>query len=156
VWQTNHAADLFLRQSFRRIRRFLSDLNDKDDKALLATANAALEQGRASSGDPLSSAVFSRTDCAVSHKTAAEASFLKERLGGWPPAVNRRCRDKARQGRRTTAPDLSKDSSDGAVSAPLSCFAFEWGIWTLAMLSQARQKPPFPIIRFSRKPAIAI
>jgi hypothetical protein len=33
------------------IRRFLSDLNDKDDKALLATANAALEQGRASSGD---------------------------------------------------------------------------------------------------------
>jgi acyl-CoA dehydrogenase family protein 9 len=49
--QTNHAADLFLRQSFRRIRRFLSDLNDKDDKALLATANAALEQGRASSGD---------------------------------------------------------------------------------------------------------
>jgi acyl-CoA dehydrogenase family member 9 len=44
--QTNHAADLFLRQSFRRIRRFLSDLNDNDDKALLATANAALGQGR--------------------------------------------------------------------------------------------------------------
>jgi hypothetical protein len=44
--QTNHAADLFLRQSFRRIHRFLSDLNDKDDKALLATANAALDQGR--------------------------------------------------------------------------------------------------------------
>ncbi len=44
--QTNHAADLFLRQSFRRIRRFLSDLTDKDDKALLATANAALGQGQ--------------------------------------------------------------------------------------------------------------
>ena len=44
--QTNHAADLFLRQSFRRIRRFLSDLNDNDDKALLATANAALGQDR--------------------------------------------------------------------------------------------------------------
>jgi len=44
--QTNHAADLFLRQSFRRIRRFLSDLNDNDDKALLAAANAALGQGR--------------------------------------------------------------------------------------------------------------
>jgi acyl-CoA dehydrogenase family protein 9 len=44
--QTNHAADLFLRQSFRRIRRFLSDLNDNDDTALLAAANAALDQGR--------------------------------------------------------------------------------------------------------------
>jgi len=43
--QTNHAAGLFLRQSFRRIRRFLSDLSDNDDKALLATANAALGQG---------------------------------------------------------------------------------------------------------------
>ena len=40
--QTNHAADLFLRQSFRRIRRFLSDLSDNEDKALLATANSAL------------------------------------------------------------------------------------------------------------------
>src|SRR6266481_4487474 len=37
--QTNHAADLFLRQSFRRIRRFLSDLNDNEDKALLAAAH---------------------------------------------------------------------------------------------------------------------
>ena len=44
--QTNHAADLFLRQSFRRIRRFLSDLSDNDEKALLATANAALGQDR--------------------------------------------------------------------------------------------------------------
>jgi hypothetical protein len=44
--QTNHAADLFLRQSFCRIRRFLSDLNDNDDTALLATANAALGQDR--------------------------------------------------------------------------------------------------------------
>ena len=40
--QTNHAADLVLRQSFRRIRRFLSDLSDNEDKALLATANSAL------------------------------------------------------------------------------------------------------------------
>ena len=40
--QTNHAAGLFLRQSFRRIRRFLSDLSDNDDKVLLATANSAL------------------------------------------------------------------------------------------------------------------
>jgi acyl-CoA dehydrogenase family member 9 len=44
--QTNHAADLFLRQSFRRVRRFLSDLNDNDDTALLATANAALGKDR--------------------------------------------------------------------------------------------------------------
>jgi acyl-CoA dehydrogenase family protein 9 len=44
--QTNHAADLFLRQSFRRIRRFLSDLNDNDDTALLATANATLGKDR--------------------------------------------------------------------------------------------------------------
>jgi acyl-CoA dehydrogenase family protein 9 len=44
--QTNHAADLFLRQSFRRIRRFLSGLSDNEDKALLATANSAL--GKAS------------------------------------------------------------------------------------------------------------
>ena len=43
--QTNHVADLFLRQSFRRIRHFLSDLSDNDDKALLATANAALGEG---------------------------------------------------------------------------------------------------------------
>src|SRR5712664_2359034 len=31
--QTNYAADLFLRQSFRRIRRFLSDLSENEDKA---------------------------------------------------------------------------------------------------------------------------
>jgi len=42
--QTNHAADLFLRQSFRRIRRFLSDLNDNEDKALLAAAHSALRR----------------------------------------------------------------------------------------------------------------
>jgi acyl-CoA dehydrogenase family member 9 len=40
--QTNHAADLFLRQSFRRIRRFLNDLSDNDDKAILRTADAVL------------------------------------------------------------------------------------------------------------------
>jgi len=42
----HHAADFFLRRSFRRIRRCLSDLNDNDDTALLATANAALGQDR--------------------------------------------------------------------------------------------------------------
>ena len=36
------AADLFLRQSFRRIRGFLDGLNHNDDKAVLATADAAL------------------------------------------------------------------------------------------------------------------
>ncbi len=38
----NHAADLFLRRSFRNIRQFLSGITDNDDTALLATANAAL------------------------------------------------------------------------------------------------------------------
>jgi acyl-CoA dehydrogenase family protein 9 len=38
----HQAADLFLRQSFRRIRRLLAGVNDKDDKAILATADAAL------------------------------------------------------------------------------------------------------------------
>ena len=36
------AADLFLRQSFRRIRGFLNGLNHNEDEAVLATANAAL------------------------------------------------------------------------------------------------------------------
>jgi acyl-CoA dehydrogenase family protein 9 len=36
------AAELFLRQSFRRIRRFLSELSDNDDLELLATANSVL------------------------------------------------------------------------------------------------------------------
>ena len=36
------AADLFLRQSFRRIRRFLGDLTDNDDKSVLATAKSFL------------------------------------------------------------------------------------------------------------------
>jgi acyl-CoA dehydrogenase family member 9 len=36
------AADLFLRQSFRRIRRFLADLTDNDDKAVLAAAKSCL------------------------------------------------------------------------------------------------------------------
>ena len=39
---SRRAAGLFLRQSFRRTRRFLADLTDNDDKALLATANAVL------------------------------------------------------------------------------------------------------------------
>jgi hypothetical protein len=41
------AANLFLRQSFRRIRRFLGELSDNDDKSLLATANSVL--GKSSS-----------------------------------------------------------------------------------------------------------
>src|SRR6266568_3672413 len=36
------AADLFLRQSFRRIRRFLGGLSDNDDRLWLATANSVL------------------------------------------------------------------------------------------------------------------
>jgi alkylation response protein AidB-like acyl-CoA dehydrogenase len=36
------AADLFLRQSFRRIRGFLAGLTDNDDKSVLATANSCL------------------------------------------------------------------------------------------------------------------
>jgi alkylation response protein AidB-like acyl-CoA dehydrogenase len=36
------AADLFLRQSFRRIRSFLAGLADNDDKSVLATANSCL------------------------------------------------------------------------------------------------------------------
>jgi acyl-CoA dehydrogenase family protein 9 len=36
------AADLFLRQSFRRIRGFLGGLTDNDDKALLAAAKSCL------------------------------------------------------------------------------------------------------------------
>jgi hypothetical protein len=39
---SQRAADLFLRQSFHRIRRFLGDLTDNDDKALLTTANSVL------------------------------------------------------------------------------------------------------------------
>ena len=36
------AADLFLRQSFRKIRRFLAGLSNNDDKAILLTANTVL------------------------------------------------------------------------------------------------------------------
>ena len=41
------AAELFLRQSFRRIRNFLRDLTENDDRALLATANAVLGKANA-------------------------------------------------------------------------------------------------------------
>src|SRR6266513_2593184 len=42
---TDHsAADLFLRQSFRRIRHFLGGLTDNDDKSLLATAKSFLDK----------------------------------------------------------------------------------------------------------------
>jgi hypothetical protein len=46
------AAQLFLRQSFHRIRRFLSELTDNDDAELLATANSVLgkEQRSGSNG----------------------------------------------------------------------------------------------------------
>jgi acyl-CoA dehydrogenase family protein 9 len=44
--KTNHAADLFLRRSFRNIRRFLSGLNDGDDRALLVTADSVLGKAR--------------------------------------------------------------------------------------------------------------
>ena len=36
------AADLFLRQSFRRIRGFLAGLTDNDDEAVIAAAKACL------------------------------------------------------------------------------------------------------------------
>jgi acyl-CoA dehydrogenase family member 9 len=39
------AGELFLRQSFRRIRGFLAGLNDNDDPELLATANTVLRGG---------------------------------------------------------------------------------------------------------------
>jgi hypothetical protein len=39
---SNTAAELFLRQSFRRIRDFLSGLGDNDDKFILAVADSAL------------------------------------------------------------------------------------------------------------------
>jgi len=38
----NTAAELFLRQSFRRIRNYLDGLNDNDDKFILKTADSAL------------------------------------------------------------------------------------------------------------------
>jgi acyl-CoA dehydrogenase family member 9 len=40
--KTNGAAELFLRQSFRRIRRFLAGLTDNDDKIVLAVADSEL------------------------------------------------------------------------------------------------------------------
>src|SRR5207253_9252457 len=40
------APELFLRQSFRRIRRFLAGLNDNEDKAVLATADSILGKGK--------------------------------------------------------------------------------------------------------------
>jgi len=41
------AADLFLRQSFRRIRGFLAGLTDNDDKAIIAAAKSCLTSGHA-------------------------------------------------------------------------------------------------------------
>ena len=45
VSRKNSAAELFLRQSFRRIRNYLADLTDNDDQLILATADAALDEG---------------------------------------------------------------------------------------------------------------
>ena len=42
------AAELFLKQSFSRIRRNLAELTDNDDRALLETANFVLGKGQAS------------------------------------------------------------------------------------------------------------
>jgi len=39
------AADLFLRQSFRRIRGCLAALTDNDDKAVIAAAKSCLTSG---------------------------------------------------------------------------------------------------------------
>jgi hypothetical protein len=44
--QDQGAADLFLRQSFRRVRNSLHGLGDNDDKAILATAAALLHSDR--------------------------------------------------------------------------------------------------------------
>src|SRR5438045_1716643 len=41
----NGVPDLFLRQSFRRIRGFLAGLKNNDDEALLATADSILRSG---------------------------------------------------------------------------------------------------------------
>ena len=47
---TDHiAADLFVRRAFRKTRNFLRGLGDNDDGALLATADAVLGQGSATS-----------------------------------------------------------------------------------------------------------
>ncbi len=43
---SDSAADLFLRQSFRRIRAFLAGLTDNDDKSVLATADSCLAKLR--------------------------------------------------------------------------------------------------------------
>src|SRR5213595_881212 len=51
------AADLFLRQSFRRIRHFLAGLTDNDDKSVLATADSCLTSGTTET----TSKAFSRT-----------------------------------------------------------------------------------------------
>lgn len=42
IARNHQAAQLFLRQSFHRIRRLLGELTDNDDKALLAAANSVL------------------------------------------------------------------------------------------------------------------
>ena len=44
------AAELFLRQSFSKMRRFLRELTDNDDRELLATANAVLGKTPAGAG----------------------------------------------------------------------------------------------------------
>src|SRR5213595_417576 len=51
------AAELFLRQSFRRIRGFLAGLTDNDDKAVIAAADSCLTSGTTET----TSKAFSRT-----------------------------------------------------------------------------------------------
>lgn len=50
----NTAAELFLRQSFRRVRGFLAGLNDNDDKAVLAAADTTLTNGQRQDGQSAS------------------------------------------------------------------------------------------------------
>jgi len=53
--QKNAAAELFLRQSFHRIRNFLSGLSDNEDKFILKAADSALgNSGSASGTSPVS------------------------------------------------------------------------------------------------------
>jgi hypothetical protein len=49
IESSDHAPDLFLRRSFRNIRRFLGTISENDDDALLATANAVLGKDESAS-----------------------------------------------------------------------------------------------------------
>jgi alkylation response protein AidB-like acyl-CoA dehydrogenase len=49
VGESDHAPDLYLRRSFRKIRRFLGTISENDDAAVLATANAFLDKKQSDS-----------------------------------------------------------------------------------------------------------